>query len=320
MVTRGEASGRVLATGANTSFGKTTELVRTAKTASHLETMIFAIVKYLVFMDVGLVAALLIYALATGMPLGAVVPFALILLVASVPVALPATFTLATALGAVELAKRGVLVTRLSAIEEAAGMDMLASDKTGTITENSLNLATLQPTGATAESDLLRWAALACDDATQDPIDLAILRAASERNLLQKAQRSIGFTPFEPQTRSSQRLFEENGVRFRAIKGAPAEVAAMAGSLPVTAEVETLAARGYRVLAVAFGDETSWWLMTAAALDVAIVSFMACRGILMTAIDPPLIAGMFVVSLAYLVLMDFLKLHIFRHFDLTQAN
>ncbi|QIK38707.1 plasma-membrane proton-efflux P-type ATPase [Caldichromatium japonicum] len=257
VVTRGEATGQVTATGSRTRFGKTAELVRSAKTVSHLEAVIFGIVKYLVLLDIVLVAALLVYAVTTGMALVDVVPFALILLVASVPVALPATFTLATALGSLELAKRGVLVTRLSAIEEAAAMDVLASDKTGTITENRLSLAALKPANGISENDLLRIAAIACDDATQDPIDLAILGAARERSLLQSPPRRIRFTPFDPQTRRSETVFEENGLTRRAVKGASLEVAALAGAPDVAAEVEALAAGGYRVLGVAIGDETA---------------------------------------------------------------
>jgi H+-transporting ATPase len=257
VVTRGEASGQVTATGTRTRFGKTAELVRGAKTVSHLEAVIFGIVKYLVILDMALVAALLVYAIATGMTLTEVIPFALILLVASVPVALPATFTLATALGSLELAKRGVLVTRLSAIEEAAAMDVLASDKTGTITENRLNLAALKPSDGTSENDLLRWAALACDEATQDPIDIAILDAARERKLLENLPRRIRFTPFDPQTRRSETVFEENATARRAIKGAAVEVAALASAPGVAAEIDALATSGYRVLGVAFGDETT---------------------------------------------------------------
>jgi H+-transporting ATPase len=257
VVTRGEASGEVTATGARTRFGKTAELVRSARTVSHLESVIFGIVKYLVILDMALVAALLGYALITGMPLTEVVPFALILLVASVPVALPATFTLATALGSLELAKRGVLVTRLSAIEEAAAMDVLASDKTGTITANRLTLAALKPVNAADENGLLRYAALACDEATQDPIDMAILDAARARKLLDNPPRRIRFTPFDPQTRRSETLFEDNGMTRRAIKGAALEVAALAGAPDIAAEVDALAAGGYRVLGVAFGDETA---------------------------------------------------------------
>ena len=143
-VQRGEATAEVTVTGAKTQFGKTAELVQVAKTASHLETTILGIVKYLGVLDVLLVIGVLIYAALTALPLVDVIPFALMLLIASVPVALPATFTLASALGFQELAKHGVLVTRLSAIEEAAGMDVLCSDKTGTITQNQLVLAAIQ--------------------------------------------------------------------------------------------------------------------------------------------------------------------------------
>lgn len=160
LVKRGEATGEVVATGARTYFGKTAELVRTAKSASHLQAMIFSIVKILVGIDGLLVTALLGYAAWTGLPFNDVIPFALILLVASVPVALPATFTLATALGSAELARNGVLVTRLSAIEEAAGMDVLCTDKTGTITENRLVLVAAEPLAPYSENELLRLAAL----------------------------------------------------------------------------------------------------------------------------------------------------------------
>lgn len=168
-VRRGEATGEITATGARTYFGKTAELVRTAKTESHLARLILRIIRPLIALDVALVLALFVYAVVTGLPLHELLPFALILLVASVPVALPATFTLATAFGARELASRGVLVTRLSAIEEAAAMEVLASDKTGTLTQNRLAVSALQPYAPHSEDELLRLAALACDEATQVP-------------------------------------------------------------------------------------------------------------------------------------------------------
>ena len=173
IVIRGEGSGEVIATGGRTFFGKTAELVRTAKTASHLQNIIFTIVKYLVMLDGVLVLILLVYSWFVHLTMVEMLPFALMLLVASVPVALPATFTLATALGSLELAADGVLVTRLSAIEEAAAMEVLCSDKTGTITQNRLAVTALQPYAAYGEKDLLRFAMLASDEASQDPIDLA---------------------------------------------------------------------------------------------------------------------------------------------------
>lgn len=267
VIKRGEATGEVTATGSRTYFGKTAELVRTAKTVSHLESLIFTIVKYLVILDVALVVALLAYALTTGMLLREVIPFALILLVASVPVALPATFTLATAFGARELAKRGVLVTRLSAIEEAAAMDVLASDKTGTITENRLTLAALKPSAPHSEDELLHLAALACDDATQDPIDLAILNAARSRGLLSDGPPRLQFIPFDPATKRSEAVFQQGGEQWRVLKGAPRAIAALVAPAPdMSAEVERFAADGYRVLAVATGSENALRLAGLVAL------------------------------------------------------
>ncbi len=256
VIKRGEASGEVTATGGRTYFGKTAELVQTAKTVSHLERLIFTVVTYLVAMDAVLVAALFAYALATGLPFTDLLPFVLILLVASVPVALPATFTLATALGARELANRGVLATRLSAIEEAAAMDTLTSDKTGTLTQNQVALAALRPDAPYDEDALLRLAALACDDATQDPIDLAILDAARSRHLLEDARRRLEFVPFDPATKRSEAIWEQDGARVRVMKGAARTIASLAVGAPdVGSKVEQLATQGYRVLAVAEGED-----------------------------------------------------------------
>ena len=211
-VRRGEATGEVTATGGRTYYGKTAELVRTARTPSHLETVIFTIVKYLVALDLLLVVAILVYAIVGGIPLAEIIPFALILLIASVPVALPATYTLASALGSLELAKRGVLVTRLSAVEEAAAMDVLCSDKTGTITKNQLAVATLRAYAPHTEDDLLDLAALACDEATQDPIDLAILDAARRREFLVHRRQRLGFFPLIRQRSVPKLVSEATGV------------------------------------------------------------------------------------------------------------
>jgi H+-transporting ATPase len=255
IVRRGEASGEVVATGARTAFGKTAELVRSAKTVSHLESIIFTIVKYLVAMDTALVLLLIGYSQIVGIPLGEVLPFALILLVASVPVALPATFTLATALGSLELAHHGVLATRLSAIEEAAAMNLLCSDKTGTITKNQLALADLRVYPPFTEDDLLRMAAVASDEATQDPLDLAILARVRERNLAAGSPR-LELIPFDPATKLAEAVYLRDTTRVRVLKGAPHAIAArVAGAPDLDADVERLAAHGYRVLAVASGPE-----------------------------------------------------------------
>jgi H+-transporting ATPase len=255
IVRRGEATGEVTATGPRTYFGKTAELVRTARSTSHLAVTIFKIVRILIAIDAVLIAALLVYAAWADLPLRDVLPFALILLVASVPVALPATFTLATALGAAELARSGVLLTRLSAIEEAAGMDVLCTDKTGTLTENRLTLAAMHCFAAASDGELLRFAALASDPATQDPIDLTILSAAGARNLLVDPPRRIEFVPFDPANRYSLGCYQGPDGELWVIKGAPRAVSALTGAAPDTSDVITgLAASGARVLAVAFGS------------------------------------------------------------------
>ncbi len=255
VVQRGEASGDVVATGTATGFGKTAELVRGARTASHLETLIFTIVRYLVVVDIALAVCMLAYAWLTGMPLTDILPFALMLLVASVPVALPATYTLATALGALELARNGVLVTRLSAIEEAASMDVLASDKTGTLTMNHLTLTRLRPAAKSDEAALLRLAAMASDEATQDPIDLAILAVARDRQALDNMPQRTRFVPFDPATKRSEADYLLPEGAMRVMKGAPATIMHMlAEPAELAAEVESQGADGARVLAVAVAE------------------------------------------------------------------
>ena len=268
VVIHGEASGEVTATGARTYFGKTAELVRTAATVSHLQAIIFTIVKYLVMLDGALVLILLLYSRLAHLPMMEMLPFALILLVASVPVALPATFTLATALGSVELAGSGVLVTRLSAIEEAAAMSVLCSDKTGTITQNRLALSSLQPYPPYEENDLLRFAMLASDAASQDPIDQAILAAAGSQHIDSGGWQRLEFVPFEPATKLSEAILSKSNERSRAIKGAPEAVAhRLKRVADYSADMDRLAAQGYRVLAVAAGTDDDLSLVGLLALE-----------------------------------------------------
>ena len=256
MVQRGEADGRVSATGTRTFFGKTAELVRTAKTPSHLEAIILGIVRYLVALDVLLVGGVLVYSWLHAISFANSIPFALMLLVASVPVALPATFTLASALGARELAANGVLITRLTAIEEAAAMDVLCSDKTGTITQNQLTLSSIVPYGSHTVDDVMRLAAISSDEASQDPIDLAILKAAHDLSLFEKEPERIEFIPFDPLTKRTEVIALLEGVRTRIVKGYPRLVAAMTYNTPdPSAAVEALAQQGYRVIGVAKGSE-----------------------------------------------------------------
>ena len=256
IVQRGDGDGEVTATGSQTYFGKTAELVRTAQPASHLEGTILGIVRYLVALDVLLVGVVLAYSWIHSISFADSIPFALMLLIASVPVALPATFTLASALGARELASKGVLVTRLTAIEEAAAMDVLCSDKTGTITQNQLTLSAVFPFSPHTEDDVLRLAAISSDESSQDSIDLAILQAAHERNLLQGEPERIQFIPFDPLTKRTEVIACVDGVKTRIIKGYPRMVAAMTYNAPdPSSYVDSLAKEGYRVIGIAAGSE-----------------------------------------------------------------
>ncbi len=259
IVRQGEASGEVVATGAATYFGRTAELVRSAEAPSHMQRTIFAIVKRLVVFDLLLVALVVAYAMRHGLPAVDTAVFALMLLVASVPVALPATYTLATAVAASTLARQGVLVTRLPAVEEAASMDTLLSDKTGTLTRNELTLAAVRPLAGADEAAVLHAAALASDAASQDPLDLAILAAARAGGVPEAQGARLRFAPFDPATRCSEGVWSVQGGEWHALKGASGAVLARCGADATLlgavqrAEAE-LAADGARVLAVAAGE------------------------------------------------------------------
>ncbi|HMD90485.1 MAG TPA: plasma-membrane proton-efflux P-type ATPase [Anaerolineaceae bacterium] len=254
---RGEATGEVIATGRNTSYGKTAELVRLAKTSGTLNEIVYAIVRDLIFLDGGLAAVVLLFAIFTGLAWQDFLPFAIILLIASVPVALPVTFTVATAVGALELAGQGALVTRLGAIEEAAGMDVLCTDKTGTITENHLKVTVVKPYFPFKEEETLRLAALASSDATQDPLDLAVLNEARTRGLLVSPPANLQFTPFDPDTKRSEAVFEEGQQSVHVIKGAASAISALNpyGQAEIDSDVEAMAGKGLRMLAVATGHD-----------------------------------------------------------------
>jgi H+-transporting ATPase len=264
VVTRGEATGLVQATGASSFFGRTSALVQQARTATHLETIIFQLVRSLVVIDVALVAVMVAFAAAIRAPLSETAPFALIILIASVPVALPTTFTVAQAVGALELSRgadehhrgHGVLVTRLSAVQEAASMDVLCTDKTGTLTLNQLSLEDALAYGPYTTEELIELAALASDESGQDPIDLALLHAAERGAPASSEYRRVSFTPFDPSSKRTEATAERSGQRLHVVKGMPEVVAGLCTQPPTSlqSDLERLAATGARVLAVAAGS------------------------------------------------------------------
>ncbi|MHB1801222.1 MAG: plasma-membrane proton-efflux P-type ATPase [Actinomycetes bacterium] len=259
VVRRGEADATVTATGARTRFARTAELVGTTHAPGHLETLILGIVRWLVIIDLGLAAVVVVYGAATHLGWRDLLPFVLILVVASVPVALPATFTLATAIGSRRLARTGVLVTRLAAIEEAAAMSTLCADKTGTLTQNTLTVSAVLARPGQQQAQVLAAAVAASDAATQDPLDLAVLEHAREvgdRAVDERCSgRRLRYLPFDPSTKRSEAVVAGSAGPYRAAKGAPAVLAELVG-LPyqeVAEQVEELSGTGARVLGVAGG-------------------------------------------------------------------
>jgi len=157
LVRRGEALAEVTATGGRTKFGRTAELVRTAHVASSQQKAVLRVVRNLAMFNGAIVVLQVIYASALGMPIAEIIPLMLTAVLAAIPVALPATFTLATALGAHALAKQRVLPTRLSAVDEAATRDVLCADKTGTLTQNELAVAAVRAMPGFDEAHVSRW-------------------------------------------------------------------------------------------------------------------------------------------------------------------
>jgi plasma-membrane proton-efflux P-type ATPase len=262
VVRRGEGNGVVILTGAKTYFGRTTELVREARPKLHIETVVAKVVRWLFVIVGALLGVVVVLSLIRGAPLFEMVPLMLVLLMSAVPVALPVMFTVSMAVGARELAKRGVLVTRLSAAEDAATMDVLCVDKTGTITMNQLAVAGVIPLEHATESDVLFVGALASQEANQDPIDLAFLAAAKERHIFNDLPKvtPVSFTPFDAKNRRTEAVVEQNGKRLRMMKGALRAIAHACGLQPpaieaLEATVSEAALKGYRTLAVARGPE-----------------------------------------------------------------
>lgn len=250
LIRRGEALAQVTATGQRTYFGRTAELVRVAHVDSSEQKAVMGVVRALTVVNFVIVIIMVAYARHIGLGVSQIIPLVLAALLSAVPVALPATFTLAAALGARTLASKGVLLTRLTALDEAAMIDVLCVDKTGTLTENALTV-----TGAAsvderyADKDILALAASASSTDGQDPVDAAI-RAAAARSRAPSLTVAT-FIPFDPAAKTAEALLSD-GVRV--LKGAPAAVAGLAASSPKTDEtLQTFTGAGYRTLAIAAG-------------------------------------------------------------------
>ncbi len=257
---QGEVVARVTVTGKNTSFGKTAGLVEQAQTVSHFQKAVLTIGDYLIYVSIALVAVLVLVQLHRQVPWLDLVQFALILTVASIPVAMPAVLSMTMALGAVALSRRKAIVTRLESIEEMASMDILCSDKTGTLTQNSLTLGEIETFNNADKQALLLTAALASRAENQDAIDDAILQGLQTKEKF-NSFKQIKFVPFDPvHKRTEARIQDPDGKVFHVSKGAPQVIMQLAELSPTDhdraeQQVNAFAAKGYRALGVARRDD-----------------------------------------------------------------
>ncbi len=259
VVRTGEGNAKVVLTGTRTQFGRTAELVQKARPARHFEAVVAKVVRRLIVIVGALVTVVVVLSLFRGTSLLEMLPLMLILMMSAVPLALPVIFTVSTALGSKELAKLGVIVTRLSAAEDAATMDTLCVDKTGTITLNRLAVTSVIPWKTASEADVLFAGAVASQESNQDPLDRAFLEEARARGLPELPRDAV-FAPFNADTRHTEAVVDRFGQRWRAMKGAVRTIAQMCAlGAPQIAELEShvdeAALKGNRTLAVARGLE-----------------------------------------------------------------
>ena len=256
VVTKGEATGMVTLTGAKTKYGKTIELVKTARPKSHIDEVISKVVKWLLLIVGTLLSVAFIASYLKGINLLEILPLMLVLLLGAIPVALTAMFTVCMALGSKEVVKQGVLITRLNAPDDAASMDILCVDKTGTLTMNKLSVAKIQAAKDYTEDDVLLYGALASQAANQDSIDMAFINSAKQKNISYNNFTQKSFIPFDPQNRKTEAVVKKANEEFEVMKGSFNVIAQLCSlDQKSTSEWEVkineFGKEGYRTLAVA---------------------------------------------------------------------
>ncbi len=268
VLVRGEGDALVCATGASSYIGKTAALVETAGTVSHFQRAVLRIANYLIVIAVALVTLTVVVSLVRGNPVLQTLEFALVVTIASIPVALPAVLSVTMAIGARQLARQQAVVSHLPAVEELGGIDLLCSDKTGTLTQNRLAVAARWAVQGISDDELLMVAALASRAEDNDLIDLAVISAAGQ----QPAASVDQFIPFDPVNKRTEALVRDpGGQTIRVTKGAPQVIAALCGGDGATTQVmdvvDRFAIHGYRSLGVArTHGGGAWQLMGVLAL------------------------------------------------------
>ncbi len=259
IVKQGEMNALVVNTGESTYFGHTAHLVASASNVTGLSKIISKIVYFLVGLAIVLGSIAFYYGVVLGFPILDDLLFLLILLVASIPIALPVVLTVTMALGALSLAKKKAIVSRLVSIEELASMDMLCSDKTGTLTENKLTVGNVMPSEKYTTDDVLLYAALASRREDMDAIDQAIF--AQLGNESDRGYTQLNFIPFDPVRKRTEATVEQNGSKFKVMKGEPNTLLSLCKSNGDQAKkIEEFASKGYRVIGVARDLGDGWKL------------------------------------------------------------
>ena len=263
VVRRGEAMGIVVNTGSNTYFSKTAELVKIAKPKSHQQAVMMAVVKYMMYL--GIIASILVSVSALLMHLSILIilTFIIIFLLGAIPVALPAVLTIVQSVGAMDLAKKGALVTRLDSVEDAASIDIICFDKTGTITQNKLSVVDSIPFYENKKEDVLRIAALTSRTEGMELIDLAVIEYTNKLGISFNEYKQVSYTPFDPSVKRTEAIVEIGEKRFRTVKGATQMIMSLCANVDketkekVNKDIEGFSSKGYKTIAVAmsYGDD-----------------------------------------------------------------
>jgi H+-transporting ATPase len=264
IIRQGEAGAMVYATGEKTYFGKTAQLVQEAHTVSHFQKAVLKIGNYLIILAVVLVAVIIGFAIYRGDAILTTLQFALVLTVAAIPVAMPTVLSVTMAVGARLLSKKQAIVSRLVAIEELAGVDVLCADKTGTLTQNKLTLGDPFSVNDGGAAQVILDGALASRAENNDTIDLAVLGGLKDKEAL-KAYEVVHFQPFDPvHKRTEATVKAKDGKTFKVTKGAPQVILKLAANAAqvkpaVDKAVNEFAARGFRSLGVARDEGDGQW-------------------------------------------------------------
>lgn len=268
VIKSGECNAVVTATGAKTFFGKTAQLVQTAKHKLHMEEVVASVVKILFLIVVIFVSITTVVSLMRGESFLSFLPLLLILLVSAVPVALPAMFTVSMANGAKLLTDKGILVSRLSATEDAATLTTLCIDKTGTITQNKLTIKEIVAAENFKSNDVLLYGTLASVEANNDPIDLAFIQKASEEKISTALYKQMSFTPFSAEMKRTEAVIQKDDIKLKVIKGAYNTIKGLCKLEKINLDqtVTNWAEKGFRTIAVAVEKDAITQLVGIAAM------------------------------------------------------